>query len=228
MKKKPVKSLVSKNLVLVWRVVWVGFYVSILILNFFLQDSWLVKTISCIGIALNVVYVCYYSPKDHLLQIALAFTLLSDVILAVNNVAFLGVFVFVFAQFFHFMRLTEFDSRFFLVFLGSLTAIIYVTSLFGLEPMFVIGAFYAFLLVANLGISVVWYRRARTQSALSAMVGFLLFVLCDSCVAISYFARIGILPLAIHSYMDYMAWVFYYPSQVFLANSSKNQKTMVQ
>lgn len=190
-------------------------------LNYCFEGLTLVKVFSCIGIGLNILFAYLRSPKDYLLQIALAFTLLSDVLIAVNMSAFLCVFAFVFAQFFHFSRLAKLEAKAFLWFLAALTVTVYLASLLGIEPIFAIGAFYACLLGGNLVLSVSWYRKARTFPALCAMLGFVLFVLCDICVALSYFSRIGAIPSEIARGVDYVSWIFYYPSQIFIALSGK-------
>ena len=224
MKKKQTKKYLKQ----IWQIVWGGFYVSILILNFFLQDTWPVKAIMCLGIAMNILYAYCNSPKDHLLQIALALTFFADIILALNNTSFLGVFVFTFAQFVHLVRMTNLNSQHLLAFLVILTILFFLSSLLRLEPMFVIGTTYAMLLCANFYVSYSWNKATHSTSARHAVIGFSLFVLCDICVATSYFTRIGTIPISIHPYADYLAWIFYYPSQILLANSSKIQKTMIQ
>lgn len=211
-----------------WCVVWGVFYVGIMLMNYLLPGSEIVKAISCVGIGLNVLYVWKISPKDYLLQIALAFTMLADVVIAVGAPAFLCVFVFVFAQFFHFARLSGIEERYFLMFLITLTLIVYAVSLLGLEPAVAMGTFYALLLVGNIIMSVMWYRKTRTLPALMAVLGFVLFALCDVCVLTAYASRIGLIPSAILLGADFVSWIYYYPSQIFLANSSKNLKGMIQ
>ena len=205
----------------IWRITWGIIYASVLILNFFYADTWPAKLLACVGIGLNIVYATQHSPRDHLLQIALSFTLLADVILSINNLAFLGVFCFAFVQFFHFARLSDLDPRYFIIFLAAITVIVYLLPLLGLESMFVIGTFYACFLGANLILSTIWYRKKPSRRSRAAMLGFILFILCDTCVAISYFSRVGLLPLPVHYYADFLSWVFYYPSQIFIAQSGK-------
>jgi len=50
---------------------------------------------------------CVNLKKYYFLELALGFTLLADTILAINNTAIIGVFVFCFAQFFHLTRLKK-------------------------------------------------------------------------------------------------------------------------
>lgn len=213
--------MIKRKMFKVWLVIWIVFYLVIMALNYSFEGSDLVKVLSCLGIGLNVIFVYYHSPKDYLLQIALAFTLLSDVIIAVNAPAFLCVFAFVFAQFFHFSRLAKLESKALLWFLVTMTSIVYIISVLGIEPTFAMGAFYACFLIGNITLSILWYRKTKSTVALCAMLGFLLFALCDTCVALSYFSRVGILPLEVAKCTDYMSWVFYYPSQIYIALSGK-------
>lgn len=218
----------KKQTTVFWLTIWITIYLVILILNFIIPQSLATKIISCLAISLNVLYSSQRSPKDHLLQIALGFTFLADVILAFHNSAFLGAFVFAFAQFFHFARLNTLDSRHFLTFLLFLTILVYLSSLLGLEQTIIIGSFYAFFLCANLINSILWYKKSHSLPAFRSALGFTLFVLCDLCVATSYFSHIGVFSIALFPYADYLSWVFYYPSQIFIANSSKNPKSMIK
>ena len=209
-----------------WWAIWGTMYLCILVMNLFFLHSGPAKVISCLAIALNIPYSIQKSPRDHLLHIALAFTLLADTVLAVNTTAYLGVFIFAFAQFFHFARLTHIDPRYFLVFLLMVTLITYLTPLLGIDSMFIIGTFYACLLASNLVLSITWYQRSKTKNSRSAMLGFILFTLCDLCVAASFFANTGHLPHTLAPFADYLSWVFYYPSQVLLSNSSNSKSSI--
>ena len=60
------------------------------------------------------------------------------------------------------------------------------------------------------------YRRA----ALCNFFGFALFICCDLTVMISYFARIHILPEFLFAPANFICWLFYFPSQILLTNSS--------
>ena len=211
----------KKQSLIIWYVVWVVFYVALVILNYCLYGSDLVKMLSCVGIGLNILFVHLRSPKDYLLQIALVFTLLSDMIIATGASAFLCVFAVAFAQFFHFSRLAELKTRAFLWFLMILMLTVYLSSLLGADLVFMMGTFSACFLCGNLILSVSWYRKARTLSSMCAMLGFALFALCDICVALSYHLQLGTMSPSMQEAMDYMSWIFYYPSQIFIALSGK-------
>ena len=57
----------------------------------------------------------------------------------------------------------------------------------------------------------------RTELAFS---GFILFLCCDICVALSYLSHENMLPVWMYGLMNYLDWAFYYPAQVLISNSS--------
>ena len=53
--------------------------------------------------------------------------------------------------------------------------------------------------------------------------GFIAFLCCDICVALRFLALDGALPATIIPTVAFLVWVFYYPSQVLIANSSTQE-----
>lgn len=212
-----------------WIFTWCTIYASFLVTGFIFPEDFIGTTaLKYLGIFLNLVYAHHVSPKDYLLEIALLFTFLADTILVVDNSAILGVFVFAIAQFFHIARLAGLKPRAFIIFLALITIVLHVAHLANFNYMYVIGLFYASCLLTNLYLSTNWYLDTHSPAAFSAFVGFLLFALCDFCVAGSYLSRTGVLPAVLTPFANYLAWAFYYPSQIFIANSSKTKKVVLQ
>ena len=63
------------------------------------------------------------------------------------------------------------------------------------------------------------YHRELIASS-CAFSGFILFLCCDICVALSYLSHENILPVWMYGLMNYLDWAFYYPAQVLISNSS--------
>ena len=87
--------------------------------------------------------------------------------------------------------------------------------------MYALGAIYGYGLLSNLYLAGRWYFARRSIPSTCAFYGFILFVCCDLCVAISYLSGTGALPAFLQIFANYFAWVFYYPSQVLISNSSE-------
>lgn len=146
--------------------------------------------------------------KDYFLKIAFLFTLISDLILAQNHTAPIGVLTFSLAQLAHFLRLKP-NNIFPKIFLP----ITIMTLLLGLlfDNLIIYAVVYAitevinFILAFRFNKQLVW--------------GFGLFLTCDLCVAIGF-----LLP-DFTIVMGYICWLFYLPSQFLLATS---QKTVVK
>ena len=63
------------------------------------------------------------------------------------------------------------------------------------------------------------YHRELIASS-CAFSGFILFLCCDICVALSYLSHENMLPVWMYGLMNYLDWAFYYPAQVLISNSS--------
>lgn len=206
-----------------WLITWAGIYLSFLILDIVINGSVPVTVIKYTGIVLCLVYAYEKWSKDYLLQIALGFTLLADTILVFDNTSTLGVFVFCIAQFFHLARLNSFyfNPKIFVLYL----VIIILFGAFGMiwqmDLRYPLAGVYLITLIYNLIEAKIWNYTAKSTPSICALVGFTLFLCCDINVGISYFSSIGTLPAALFAPANYFAWVFYYPSQVLISNSSK-------
>lgn len=142
--------------------------------------------------------------NDWPLKVAFLFTLISDLILAGNHTAPIGVFVFSLAQLAHFWRLKP-DTNFPKIIL-PISAIVLLLGLIT-NNIIILSAVYAtieiinFIRSFNFNKQIIW--------------GFGLFLACDLCVAI------GFLIPNLTTVMGYVCWLFYLPSQFLLATSKK-------
>jgi len=213
----------------VWLIIWLTIYGGFLILGLVMPPAWVGTTIlKYSGIVLCLIYAIQKFPKDYLLHIALAFTLLADTILALGNLDLYvyGVFVFCFAQFFHFTRLVSINrphtKNFIAYFLIVVLTFFAGVSIVHIPAMYVICFIYAVTLLFNIFLAYRWHHHNHSVPATCAWYGFLLFILCDTCVAFSYLSHTGTLVAFIGPIADYLDWAFYYPSQILISNSSKS------
>ena len=206
-----------------WLITWATIYFSFLILDIIWNGSIPVTIIKYTGIVLCLVYAIKKWPKDYLLQIALAFTLLADTILVFDHTATLGVFVFCIAQFFHLARLNSFyfNPKIFIVYLLIIGLVVLFGLVEHLDPRYPLAGVYLCTLIYNVVEAIIWNKSKKSTPAICALAGFILFLCCDINVGISYFSSIGDLPMMLFAPANYLAWAFYYPSQVLISNSSK-------
>lgn len=210
-----------KTVDFVWLVTWGLIYAGFVLLDAFFPGFFGITILKMLGIILCVVYAWQKFRKDSLLIIALGFTLLADTILMIDSTSKLGVIVFCLAQFFHSSRLKKLKPMYLTAHLLMVAVGIMIAALLKIDIMYVLAAIYGYFLFSNLSLSFSWMLRKKSVAAICAFFGFLLFVLCDFCVAVSYLSVTAILPLFLQRFADYFAWVFYYPSQVLISNSSK-------
>ncbi len=205
-----------------WFYVFAIIYFCFLILSLVWPSSLIVAILKVGSIFLCLLYVLTYNFKDKLLVIALVATFAADVILAINNVAVSGVIIFIIAQITHFTRLSQKLKRN-LISYGIIISLMVVLAIVRrADIMYVIGGVYALLLLSNLFMSFRWYLSSKKLSSRCAFFGFLLFLACDLCVAISYLSLTGIFSYFLYDIANYLAWVFYLPSQILISNSSKH------
>ena len=241
---------------LIWLVIWGTIFVSFVVLDSIFQTAYpnenvfwrftagntpvAIKVVSngtfigvtllkYIGIVLSFIYARKKFPRDYVLQIALAFTLLADTILTFDQVSVFGVLAFCFAQYFHIARFAKIKPQAFI----SWTFFILILLVFGwynrIPDMYILAFVYAISLSANIILTRRWFKKTKNNNKSSdreivastcAMYGFILFAMCDTNVALSYLSVTGTLPFFIARYANFFAWLFYYPSQVLISNSS--------
>ena len=193
-----------------------------------------VTALKYIGIVLSFVYARRKFPNDHTLQIALMFTLLADTILTLDNVSVFGVLAFCFAQYFHIVRFTKTQPRVFAAYSLIVALLIMYGHYSHIPNMFILAGIYGFCLINNIILAFRWWNTVRKDhknrtdkeivASTCAFYGFILFILCDINVALSYLSVTGAIPIFIARYANFFAWLFYYPSQVLISNSSYQVK----
>ncbi|MBR3264050.1 hypothetical protein IKF94_02365 [Candidatus Saccharibacteria bacterium] len=214
----------------IWRLIWLFIFGGFVALDAFFPGFFGITFLKLLGIGLCLVYVVQKYSSDHLLLLAFAATFVADLLLAVNNTSLFGVFTFAIAQFLHFCRLKKLKNVLIYV-IGSLIVVFFVAfSAFGPYSIILMGAVYAFFLIANILLAREWYKKAKGSKknpAFCAFTGFILFACCDLCVAGSFFSGLHAFPFIFKRLFDFFAWVFYYPSQVLISNSSRQTKKVV-
>ena len=213
----------------IWRLIWIFTFAGFVTLDAFFPNFFGVTFLKLLGIGLCLLYVVQKYYNDHLLQLAFCATFVADLLLAVNNTSLFGVFTFAMAQFLHFTRLKKLPTRF-IILIGSIIMVFFIAfSTFGRYAVVLMGAVYAFFLISNILLAREWYKKARGEKknvAFCAYAGFILFACCDLCVAGSFFSGLHALPFVFKRLFDFFAWVFYYPSQVLISNSSNQKKKL--
>lgn len=203
-----------------WLITWASIFVSFAILDLIFPGSPTVTVIKVTGIFLNLAFGFIIAPKDHLLQLALLFTLLADAILVLDNTSMDGVVVFCIAQFFHITRFAGTQPKSLILYFLLIILAFFFSIINDIPPMYGLAFIYALSLGANLVFSQRLWHHEETGHAACAALGFVLFALCDLCVATSYLSLTAVLPTVLLAPANYLAWIFYYPSQVLIANSS--------
>jgi heme exporter protein D len=197
--------------------IWLGIYLTFVTLDIIFVDTLLSTSIKYLGIILNLFFVHRLYKKDHLLALALSFTLLADTILIWLNAKPLGVYAFVFAQFFHTARLAKTTPKFFQHYLIGAFVVFSLALIAGLQPIYAISLIYGATLLTNLFLSIKWLKTGKNFSAAAcSALGFFLFLACDSLVASEYV--LSAIPTRLG--LSFFVWLFYYPSQVLISNSS--------
>ncbi len=203
-----------------WSLVWLTIYVCFLCLDIVFPNFIGTAVLKYAGIFLCVVYAHAKYRKDYNLQLALAFTLLADTILVWTPFAVAGVFVFCFAQFMHFTRLTKLSYFTLGIYCGVLSLILAIAVVLGLQPIYAIGIVYGVELISNLVMATKDHlRHKQSFNARCAFYGFILFICCDVCVAIRFIAIDTQFPDNFIPLVSFLVWVFYFPSQILIANS---------
>ena len=204
-----------------WITVWSLIYVSFLLLDVVVPQFWGSSLLKYVGVFLCVIYAYQKYNKDSRLIIALLFTFLADTILVWTNHYTIGVFVFCFAQYMHFIRLATISRKSLIVFSIILSALVIINGLDGKPIVYPLAVIYGFLLICNY---IMARQRYKEESGnfkhRCARYGFLAFICCDICVALRFLMLTGTFRPFLVPLISYLVWFFYYPSQVLLANSS--------
>ncbi len=207
-----------------WFITWIVIYTSFIFLDIFFPGFWGSNLLKYMGIFLCIVYAHNKFPKDVALTMALFFTLLSDTILVWTPYEWLGVFVFCFAQFMHAVRLTKAEGKVAAYYALAIVFLYTLARIRGVSALYTIAIFYGVELICNVLIAIRNYRKNKTSFPVRcAYYGFLAFLGCDFCVALRHLMLDGLVPAKFLPLVAFLVWVFYYPSQVLIANSSNLQ-----
>lgn len=207
-----------------WPTIWLWIMLANIVLGIATPASRMLMLIRLSGIILCLFYAIRYFPKDYTLQLAMLITVVSDLILAGDNTAAIGVLCFLLAQIIHLLRLSPDAAKTPVFILAIIVAGLVLLNNFLqiFPPVVLIGGFYFLFLLANTGVSWRWWRQNRRNlQAGYAFWGFLFFIFCDLCIATSYLALIQVFPSFCYAPANFFAWFFYYPSQILVSNSSK-------
>lgn len=204
-----------------WLVIWITIYISFLLLDILMPNFWGSALLKYIGIFLCIIYANQKYSKDYNLELALLFTFLADTILVWTPYTLAGVYVFCFAQFMHLTRLTKLSHSALGIYALAISVFFALTITQGLAPIVAVATIYGLELICNIVMSVKNYRTDRKNfRARCAFYGFICFFCCDLCVALRFLAINNIIPTVALPLTSFLVWVFYYPSQVLIANSS--------
>lgn len=212
------------NIDIRWLITWIAIYVSFILLDLVFPFFYGTNLIKYMGIFLCIVYAYNKYYSDFMLIWALALTFLADTILVWTDRILLGVYIFVFAQFIHLMRQIKANPKTITAYMLGIIGLLLVLLLQGVEPLFAVATIYALLLLSNLFTSFIRFRDHRNEfRARCGFYGFAAFICCDTCVALRFLMINGTLDPRVLSLVAFLVWVFYYPSQVLIANSSLKQ-----
>lgn len=207
-----------------WKGIWLFIFCGFISMDAFFPGFFGITMLKLMGIAFCLLYVIRKYPQDKLLIAAFSMTFIADIFLTFNNLSFFGVFIFILAQFMHFSRIRGIKLQKIIFGVIGISIYFVISSAAGPLALFLLGALYAFFLISNLCLSYSWYKKSpKSDAALCAISGFVLFATCDFFVANSFFSTIHILPHALKRLFDFLAWAFYYPSQILIASSSKTR-----
>lgn len=220
-----------KHIPLYWMVLWLAIFLFIVIVGLANPGSAVLTAVKLSGLALCLVYSIIMFPHSHLLHLAIIITIIADCLLARDNVSIVGLTIFYLAQSLHFYRMQDSSqrNRAVIVPLVGLFLIIF-NFIFKIAPaLFVVCGFYALMLVLNVLTSWRWHQSSPKQfAALCGFIGFALFACCDLCTVISYASLTAIIPAFLYAPANFLAWFFYYPSQVLISNSPRISKPAPQ
>ena len=204
-----------------WLIVWISIYLSFILLDIFFPGWPATSLLKYTGIFLCVIYAYKKYNSDLMLILALLFTFIADTILVWTNWTVAGVYIFCFAQFMHFLRLNKARLKYVFVWAAIVSFAFAIAVIEGCLPIYAIASIYTIILISNLYLSASHLQHHKTDfKARCAFYGFAAFACCDICVTIRFLSLDGLISSDIMPIVNFLIWLFYYPSQVLIANSS--------
>ena len=156
-----------------------------------------------------------------MLSLALLFTFMADTILVWTEWTVAGVYIFCFAQFMHLLRLCKAKFEYIFAWAAFISVVFAFAIIQGCKPIYAIASVYGLVLFSNLYFATNRFLSHKNDfRSRCAFYGFVAFVCCDFCVATRFLALDGYLTLNVLPIVNFLIWIFYYPSQVLIANSS--------
>lgn len=207
-----------------WFCAWIIIYLLINVVGLFAPTSDILTIIKLGGVILCFIYALQTFPEDRLLHVAMFTTCIADLILAAKNTSEAGVIVFFITQIIHLIRLDgEHLKTPLTIFAAIFCGVILLDMWLNIIPLiFIVSAFYAATIIMNVIVSYQWRQKSpRNPRAQFALIGFILFGCCDICTAVSYLSLVGAFSPIFYMPANFLAWFFYYPSQIFVSNSSR-------
>ena len=201
-------------------------FLSIDFLNFKIGDSTIYRYITVTITFLFSVIILFINKKENeniidniLLSLALLFTLSADLFLLVIYKYFeLGVLLFIIAHLFHFMRIILINKKILYSIILRILIPIIIIIILAISKLItslnVLASIYFAQLIMNFIDNLILYIKLKNYKFLLLTIGFFLFICCDICVGLYNLKDI----------MGEFIWVFYTPSQVFIALSALNIK----
>ena len=204
-----------------WAVIWMSIFACFLILDIFFPGWPGTSLIKYTGIFLCVIYAYTKYNDDTMLTLALLFTFMADTVLVWTNWLVAGVYIFCFAQFMHLLRLCKARLEYIFAWAAFVSVAFAAAVIQGCKPIYAIACIYGLILVSNLYFATNHFLRRKADfKARCAFYGFIAFFCCDFCVAMRFLSLDGQLPTSVLPIASFLVWIFYYPSQVLIANSS--------
>jgi len=204
-----------------WGLIWALIFVCFIFLDLFFPDWFGTSMIKYVGIFLCFIYAYTKYSTDIMLTLALLLTFFADTLLVWTNWTIAGVYVFCIAQFMHLLRLAKARPEYIFTWTAVISTILAILVIQGFAPIYAISSVYALILFSNVTLAA---TRAKEHAddfrARCCLYGFIAFICCDICVATRFLALEGIFRPDILPMVSFLVWLFYYPSQVLIANSS--------
>ncbi len=204
-----------------WLIIWISIYLSFIFLDIAFPGWPVTSLLKYIGIFLCVVYVFTKYHSDLMLILALLFTFIADTILIWTSWTVAGVYIFSLAQLMHFLRLCKARLEYIFAWVAIASFVFAIAIIQGCIPIYAIAIIYTAILLSNFYLAANHFQHHKSDfKARCAYYGFASFVCCDICVTIRFLSLGGLITTTVIPVLEFWVWLFYYPSQVLIANSS--------
>jgi hypothetical protein len=211
-----------------WLVGWAGLLALVTALNFcFPHLVSEAQMLSWLGIVACLVYIISSRTTDHWLTAAASLTIAADFCLILRGWIAPGVALFCLVQVVHALRLRRFARTSPWPYLATLGTMALIGYFMHFDATYLLASLYACGLAHNFLTAQKYYRTTR-YALHSARIfwGFVAFIACDACVALSYLISAGIVdPLIPALVFANLSYLFYLPSQILLAISAQKRLT---